>query len=452
MKYLYTFLIFIYQQSLFGQSFIGFLDNYSGINSVVYNPASILNTSYNFHFNLGSVGLNLGSNNKEFDLNFLLKFDNFYQNLSTLILHPNSNKKTFIYSNIDVLGPSFLWVIDNYNAIGITTRSRNFTNIYDFNSKPFIDLSKDVQQIDGHFHSNLWSEYGLSYAGLFRDDSYTKIKLGTSIKILQGHFASTFKFNDIETTVRHQNHVVTAYGLNGILLEPIIDVDGSYLLEKSDDNFNIGFGLDVGIEYEIKNRQLKQFEKDSKGNLYYKKSPYLLKIGISLLDLGYIKYNTTVTESTLKKSFSKDDYPYNFNEIIDLIENKDSKSERTFILPTTLSLNTDYNFNNKFYINTNIVLSLIDNYNIYHSKYVSNFVISPRYETQHFSAFLPIYMNAFGTYKAGFGLKSNYIFIGSSSIISSLIHKSQELDFYIGIQIPIFNKPVIKEYLGSFKL
>ena len=344
------FIIFsFFSWAIYSQSSIGFIDNYSGIQSVIYNPASIINTSYKFHFNIATVGLNFGSNNKEFDLRKFLTTNNVNQTLSDLILHPNSNKKTFIYSNIDILGPSFLWVIDNYNAIAITTRSRNFSNIYDFNPKLFIDFSKDIQHIDGHYHSNLWSEYGLSYAGLFRDDNYKKIKLGTSIKILQGHFASTFKFNDIHTSVYNQNHVVTAYGLKGYLLEPTIDVNGSYSLERSDDNFNLGFGLDVGLEYEIKNRQLKQFAKDSKGNLYYKKSPYLLKIGISLLDLGYIKYNTTVTESTLKKSFSKDDYPYNYNQIIDLIEYKDSKSERTFILPTTLSLNTDYNFNNKFY-------------------------------------------------------------------------------------------------------
>ena len=132
------------------QSFIGYgYDNYSGVNGVLLNPATLADSKYKVNINILAVSGFVGNNAYEIDRSKLLGFHfshltegNGYDKI------PNTDYK-YLYFNTDILGPSAMVSLTSKDAFGIITRMRTMGN--EFN------LGNPLFQLMGNANPNFYN-------------------------------------------------------------------------------------------------------------------------------------------------------------------------------------------------------------------------------------------------------------------------------------------------------
>ncbi|NIJ43851.1 hypothetical protein FHR24_000290 [Wenyingzhuangia heitensis] len=472
LKKIYPLVFFISLYS-YAQTSVNFTDNFSGIESVLYNPANIADSFYKVDINILSSSTTTGNTystvkpltilkDNKFGLNDLDVFkkissldatiDTIFKISKLKDLDSYVSKKEFsedsnFYGNSTILGPSFLWTVNNYNTVGFTTAIRFNGYAYNFNSelynqfteKTYLNnpkklLDNNFGNLTGYGQAFAWYEVGFTYAGVPIHTPTEFFKVGVSLKFLRGIKTYSFLLNDFTSN----------FSLNEDVPEDsVLDFNGSVSVSSSDTGANYGQGLDIGIVYEKRNKTLPINNIDKHGNIYYSKAPYSFKISASITDIGFISFNNIKTQ-TNNVDLNLANSNFAISDYLSIGSNKNQKE--TYLLPTTGHLNFDYNLNNHWYLNTNLDVYLFSKDRINAMKTVSNISFTPRYESQHISAFLPLSINNFGIYKAGFGIKTGLFYAGSSSVLTNLTNLSKEGDFFIGLKIPIYNSKVVSEY------
>lgn len=486
MKYrLVIFLCFAFEL-LFSQSSIGFIDNYSGIQAVSYNPANILDTQYKFDFNIITTSIHADNNNYSAypfkvlgDLKFGLKdiIPNYINYKETTL--PNStyglqNPSKYIYRNItsnrnnfyasgSLLGPSFLWSINHNNAIAVTTSLRFSSQALNINTKLISDVAIDKKKLDlstatlseaikfvddfdlEYDHSSegfYWAELGVSYAGVIKSSPRDFLKLGGTLKFLRGIRTAGVSVKDLDLNLNYNPTNPTQSSL---------DFSGNVVTSFSENGTNFGMGLDLGMVYERRDKNLPVNLIDSRGNVYYSKSSYTYKLGFSIIDFGYLNYDKVVSNRNIPNNFiinlASSNYTLDIENYFSI--SKAVKTKETYLLPTTARFNFDYNINTKWYLNANYEFYMLGSTSRNRIHYISNFVISPRYETEKLSIFMPFSLNEFGVFKSGIGIRTGYFFLGSSSLFTNLSSYSKSGDLFLGLKIPFLDKKVVKEYKYS---
>lgn len=243
------------------QSYIGyFTDNYSGVSSVVSNPANIVDSRFKIDINL--VGLSVLGGNDYYGVNILDAIKSDYDFDSSAIKTPTENNN--INLNTDILGPAFMFNINKKNAIAIFTRLRSFTNVNDINGTSIDNLDDDIDTNsdyiinEGDFSGavNTWTEFGISYARVFMNKKQHFLKSGVSLKYLQG--LGSIYTNGKDVTVDFD---ADGTDLGGGFTTGSLDSSGGITYGRFDDietnNYNYeqpknatGFGADLGFIYE----------------------------------------------------------------------------------------------------------------------------------------------------------------------------------------------------------
>ncbi len=191
-----TFLSFLTSKS---QSYFGYLnDNYSGVHSVINNPANIVDSRFNTDINLVSASYLLTNNYFSGNLNDIFKGNKFDKSSSKTPLSSNS-----FLINSDILGPSFMFNLKPKHAIAFFSRVRGIGHLTNLDGKLIDDFNNRVSNTnyiisDQNFSiaSNAWSEFGLSYATVLLDKGQHFLKGGLSIKYLAGFYSAYAKVND----------------------------------------------------------------------------------------------------------------------------------------------------------------------------------------------------------------------------------------------------------------
>ncbi len=454
-KIIFSFLIF-FSCLLNGQNAIGFIDNYAGIQNISFNPANIADSFYKIDINIFSSNLNIGNDATSFnpfkiieDIDFKV---NKFKNVDDYLKSSNFSKNSNYYVNATVLGPSILWNINRKSTFAISTVVRASGSVYNIDSNtydkassdfylnnPLELLNVDFNSIEGSGSIYSWAEVGFTYASIFKQNARETFKYGISLKFLRGLQTYSFSLDDIDSNTNI-----------GSLedLDITAEISGTVNINSSTKGTNYGQAIDFGFVYEKRNRTLAVNLKDREG-VYYSKAPYQYKLSASITDLGFLTFNNVINQTN---SFNLN-FPFDSFKIEDYLDinNFGESKKETFLLPTTAHLNVDYNLSLHWFVNTNIDLFLLSRKNTNQIQSVSNLTISPRFESQYFSAFMPMSINRFGIFKAGLGFRTSYFFIGSSSFITNLTNLSKEADVFLGFKIPIFNKKVVKEFKDRFK-
>ena len=102
------------------QSYLGYYyDNYAGVQSTLYNPASIVDSRFKTDINLASFSASAGNDYYGISLSDLIKGGNYDFELQSKKFPSNSNN--FIV-NADIMGPSFMFNIAPKHSLAIFTR------------------------------------------------------------------------------------------------------------------------------------------------------------------------------------------------------------------------------------------------------------------------------------------------------------------------------------------
>ncbi|GAA4277339.1 OmpA family protein [Aquimarina mytili] len=431
------------------QSYMGFLtDNYSGVHGVISNPANIVDSRFKTDINL--VGVSAFAGNDYYGVSFSDIFDDDYEFEDDAKRFPED--KNNLIGNVDVLGPAFMFNINEKNSIAVYTRARAFYNVNGVNGETLEsliddlddDISFNINQGDLYASANAWAEVGVSYARVLMNKEEHFLKGGITLKYLQGLGTAYARGTGLgvafDADITTGNGSVTtlgeaAYGYSENLEEDLEDVEIV--------NGSSGVGVDLGFVYEWRRDYKEYTSTDSKGKAFTPKdiNKYKLKFGLSLTDLGSISYDDGTEER------------YNFNNTLTQNDFEDidiDELERFYgtpilveaekaVLPTALHANVDWNINHKFYLNFNTDFSLTSKEKTNRSRIANVVSLTPRFESKWFSFYSPLSLVQHSGFQWGAGLRAGPLYVGSGSILSLLVSdQSKAADVYVGLKVPVY--------------
>ncbi|MDO1512042.1 DUF5723 family protein [Maribacter confluentis] len=435
------------------QSYVGFLtDNYSGVHGVIANPANIADSRFKTDINLIGASGFFANDYVGVGFSELTGSDFEFDTDANLYLTDNNN----FSGNIDIMGPSFMFNVGKTSSMAIYTRARTILTGNEFNGESIDDLddsideSQDFMVNEGDFYmsGNSWAEIGLTYAQVLMNNEQHFLKGGLSLKYLQG-FGNAYVTGKNVTIDYDADGATLPDSSTSGTLESTGDLyygrsgdydDDDYDYEVPDAN---GFGFDLGVVYEWRPDYGKYVVKgtDGKTSVMKNKNKYKLKLGLSLTDIGAVKYKGGLIDNyNINNTITQEDYD-------NIEDSEDLQNLYTFVqsnadinakLPTALHLNVDWNIKNHFYLNLNTDLTLRSSGE--NTMRTVNLVsLTPRFESKWFSFYVPISGYQYSGLQIGAGLRAGPLYLGSGSIISTFTRSEiKGADVYAGLKIPVY--------------
>ena len=483
-------LLFFLGLQVNAQNYLGVMtSNYGGVMSTDLQPASFVDGRFLFDLNLGSVNVNTYQNFVSFNTSGMpggwlksFKNDEAYNSWalpdSTFMdrhivkrYADNSNDKMGANINLQMDLFNFAFHINSKIAIGLKAKARSITNIGNIDPSFAILIEQGLdypslwnQKIEEEFlnvNHLTWAEVGFNYGQVVLDKQEHFLKLGGTIKYLKGYSAAYFQTSNLQFNLKNND---TTQLLTGNFNYGYSDNLPGLIENGLDNKFNsnFGVGLDLGFVYEWRPKY-KDFKYDMDGetNLWMKnKNKYKAKVGISLIDLGSMRFkkgglsrNFSVNNSSPfdLQSFSTASSLSDFDQIIDslIIEssgagNTNWTSEQslnsTFVMrtPTALSLQLDYQLGKYFYVNVSGVMNVILKKKDTKVIVPNQLSITPSFDWSWFGLFLPISMNEYSGFKTGLASRLGPLSIGVTDFRALFsFGKVRGAEFYLGLRLPI---------------
>ncbi len=435
------------------QSYLSFYhDNYAGVQSVLFNPATIADSRFKTDINLFSVSSSVGNDLYGVPLSDVFKGDYDFDKQSRFT--PATNNNAIV--NFDFMGPSFMFNIAPKHTLAVFTRARSIANVTQVNGS-LVDQVKDGLDKSSNFNfnggspntvSNSWGELGISYATVLFQKRQHFLKGGFTVKYLQGVTNGYLQGNNLDVTLV-ANPINPKF--NRLYSKGELTIGGSQDFNADTNvNFDInsrGVGFDMGLVYEWRPDYSSYDLNNAKAvdNNFRDLNKYKLRFGLSVIDIGSINYKNAIRDTyNLTGSFVQDDID-NADDIYEFLNKHYAKTTTAkglmTNLPTALHADLDWSIHNKFYLNLNGDISLVGHNKLNGNSIADRVSLTPRYESRWFSFYVPITWMEYSGTQVGSGIRVGTFFLGSSSVLTNLIAKeSKAVDFYIGFKIPVYEK------------
>ena len=445
-------------QPALAQDFPGFrAGNYTGVNGVFFNPASIADSRYRFDFNLVSVSTMVANNKASFNLKTLTQsFDG--DKLENEFIGSNAGLSTGLVS-VDVHGPSLMFNAGKRASVALTTRVRTMANIVDMDGPLAGQLLDDMDNNTTYPYSinsnanmrlavNAWTEFGASYAQILKDDGAHFLKGGFTAKYLAGAANGYLNIDNLNATLNEtttgDNYLQNTSGRIDIGFGGVSTSDLG--LDHFSKMESTGFGGDLGLVYEYRPNH-EAYKSEDETDWLRDRNKYQFKIGVALLDVGSIKYKRDMNRSggyNLDITGTERLY-LNELENLEIDEYKNyfathpqyftpvagsNESSYKVSLPTTLQLDLDYHLHRGFYAQLAAQLPLKKDA-VYNAINYSSVTFTPRYEGRAIGLYLPVNFNSLTQLNAGLSLRP--LFVGSGSLLTSLLGDSKQADVHVGL-------------------
>ena len=453
------FLAFLCVSPVRAQQLLGLSSsNFAGTNSIYTNPSSIADARHAFYLNLFTADVSITNDYFSYDGPYSpLKFFTEDIDFELDYLKENKNgKNKLLYGSTDVRGPSFMMRLSPKHSFGVSTRFRAGVQVNNLSE----DLARLVKIEDGgaaedlinqisenntfNFNANAYAELGFTYARVLVDQGKHFIKAGFTLKRLAGGYSAYFnnagtKFRLVEETgagADADDYVLEIDQINaqyGYLTEDALeDISVSDVANMFTDG-NIpgkGWGGDIGFTYEYRPKIEKyRFMMDGEEVVDEQKNKYKFRIGVSLLDVGSIKYKNAnqvsgynVVRENVRLRLSDFDGASDTDEFAEVLRESfnvtdaDKISSFTSSLPTALNINVDYHLAGPLYINTTLVQGLKKKDAI-GMRQNSLLAVTPRAEMKALELAFPIALqNNYSIFTVGAMVKLGPLFIGSDNI------------------------------------
>ncbi|MDR2382729.1 MAG: DUF5723 family protein [Prevotellaceae bacterium] len=191
----------------------------------------------------------------------------------------------------------------------------------------------------------------------------------------------------------------------------------------------LGFGADIGIEYEYRPSELA-------GN---EVAEYRLKAGLSLLDFGGFSSKGAKYQD-LKAGHG---VPNGVENLFARYGTGTNKGEYTMGLPTVLAASIDYQFSLPIPLFLNFTPYIALGQSSAHKAYkFSSFNLIPHAEWKNFGVSIPLQYDQYGKFTAGIGLRAfRYVWIGSNTLIKNVVSKNNySADLHVMVKVPLYAK------------
>jgi hypothetical protein len=424
-------LFWIIASDIFAQEKIGVVtDNYMPVKQIGLNPAFMVDQRQFLSVNV-SGGHIFGRSNVLNYPNSILQPP--FELEQAIFEEPRRFAKGYVVG--EVSGPSAT-LSYRKNSFGLHTSVRFYANI---NRIPAIlvelinaqntDLVEDetYEVTKGRFKSMMWGEVGLSYGRILLQRDYDLISAGITVNRLFGIQQSSFNIKDGVVDVEDSKGVIS-------------NLNGKYSYADSKFGSGKGWGMDVGITFksmtDVVNKYLPHSQKGG-----CRQIDYNYRVGLSLLDLGYIRFKEGARYAKLVQTdtITAD----NLYEGDETVLGKDGNAY-TAMLPSAISLQLDFRIIDYIYVAgiVNQRLSFRNSFGVERSNLVS---IAPRFETEWISASIPLSLSDYTAPQAGFYLRLGFLSFGTDHILP-FVRKGdvRAADFYFNINLFLRNSPECK--------
>lgn len=450
----------------FGQEMLGtVLGNYSGVNGIQLNPSSIHNSKTYLDVQLLAADVFVKNNYLYISRNEY-RFSNFFKAGYQVPYHDEEygtgerpfyhytntlDKNAFLNLRINGPGAMLIW---GRHGFAITTALRTVVSMhnvpYDVTNFSYLGLNylpqqdinyKNIKPFSGAALE--WGEIGLSYSYMIMERGFDELSAGISVRKLfgsAGFYASSRNldyFVPDDSTMSIKNIDVKAglclpvdYNSNQFSLKPLIKGGG--------------FGFDFGITYKRLKSNTQQQYLNSLCEQKYR--DYIYRVGISLIDIGAIRFRTNAINYHIDNRSSYwdnlDDMEFqDVNHLLDTISWKfygdytSAYSGTKFLiwLPSALSLQFDYHYMNNWYINA----CLVYGFNLSRGSLIrpTLLVITPRYETSWLETNIPVTLYDWRRLLLGLSIRIYGFTIGTENL-GGYFHFNDftGLDFYCSIK------------------
>jgi outer membrane protein OmpA-like peptidoglycan-associated protein len=471
------FCLFGIYSSVFSQDYLGFANsNYSGISGVHLNPANVVDSRYKIDINLVGFGFNVFNNYVGLKPGALFHENGDFPRFSDSTFQDNyltvndgaPNKAVFLNSHFSL--PSVLVTIDRKSAIGFNWRVRNYVNVDGvepelakliYNELDYADLW--LTQFNNEklsIQNNIWGEYGLTYGRVIKDEGEHYLKVAGTAKLLQGLGAMylfvdklDYEFVNDDTISIFSTDVQYGHSTNYEF------VDGN-LKYKFFSKFSMGF--DFGAVYEWRpdkednHHETYKYDMDGETNQWYRyKTPYKLRVGLSIMDLGSVRYNKGENSGNFHADIDSlpiDYFQFNGEPVFrfdtalnGLFTRTADEGDFKMNLPTAISLQADYHIWGDFYANFTGYFAFQFNKNPNKSHDISTFSLTPRWDHKWFGFSVPFSYNTTGNFQFGSMIRLGPIVIGTNNLASVMAYmrngKSKQdiygADIYALVKVPI---------------
>lgn len=223
-----------------------------------------------------------------------------------------------------------------------------------------------------------------------------------------------------------------------------------------------GWGIDLGFTYQKMEKSSHAYYPNSKrggcNRNYYK-----YKIGVSINDIGYAKFNpnsinyralnlglTDFNYKNIESSLSESNYPA-------IIDNQNSNAQgvvrkpKKVSLPTHLSVQYDVKLHKTFfYLNATWVQSIPHRKNTFSIRRANSIAVTPRIETKYFDFALPLSLYEYSRPQLGASFRFYFLTIGTDKLLNYFIKSNiYGADIYFYLKVPLFKNPKCKNRSGS---
>lgn len=452
------------------QRYLGYANsNYAGVHGMLLQPASIVDMRYKVDINLISLHTTFTNNYISLRAKDLRKnFDENADFQQTYLREHQKDVNKFIYMNVDVMGPAVAFNINRKNSIGLHTRFRTVFN-FDNVTPELAKLAWEGLEYEDLWRTRLnnesfsaqfmaWNEYGITYGREIIQIKNHYLKGALTLKVIQGLGAAYLYADDLSYNFTNDD-TLSLFNSN-------IDYGHSTNFEFNTESFQYKFisnptvGFDMGFVYEWrKDANEYTYDMDGiEGLTRRDKNKYKLKVGMSILDIGRVKF----TKGDVSGNFVANIENYDISDFsVGSVEEFNDTLEKLFgftetagqdfsmNLPTALSFQVDYNIWRGFYANFTSYVSFLRRNDPSKIRQQSNFSITPRYEHKWFDVALPFMVNTDRQYQMGLSMRLAVFVFGTDNIIAPFRNDVYGTDFYFGMKIPIpYGKPKDKDKDG----
>lgn len=436
------------------------LGNYSGVSSILVNPAMIANTKYYLDINLVSADVFLRNN-----FAYIPASDASIYSLignSDLPTYGPDNDMNFTYYDnknlksatlsAKVLGPSAMIQLGDH-AFGLSTSARVFSSgnripyemplfgYYGMDESTLQNINYIDYDIDAS--ASAWMDAGLSYAYVAYERFDQKITVGATVKYVWSYAGIYMESSNANYIVLNDS-TINIKNLNGSA-GYALPIDYSDSDQTVDEPLfkGRGFGVDLGVVY-VKKKNVDSERWDRLCSQEF--DDYVYRIGVSILDLGSMSYknNAELHDYNDVSAYWQNYDTTSFTNIDQLTSdlsylfygdpNASYAGNKIKIgLPTAISLQADYNIYKKFYAAGFWIHPI--RFNSHTLRRPSQIALVPRYESKYLEVNLPISVYEYKYPRVGLSVRFWFFTIGTERLGTWLgISNLDGLDIYASIK------------------
>lgn len=463
-KLLCAFFILGFSITAPAQRYLGIAtSDYSAINSLFLNPASIAGSHEKVSISLLSLNIGVDNNLGTFTKISNIGKVNSNDSNSSNSIFTNSNRKYFsmLVPAMEIRGPGVLVAINKKMTVALTTRIRAINQLNNFDQSLY-DQVTNPDTPSGNYQlsaqkfnwtAHLWSEIGLSYGMIVMDDDNGQLKVGATVRHLSGVGYIGLKAKNMDLTYSqgrdsfYASHTDLEFASNIVSANSAVfsGINSSSLFSNLFGSAQGGgFGADFGVIYTrtLTYGAMTLNDEKEKG--------HKLSASASVTDIGAINYNKSnytinVTGSGYLNGQKISDYKGNYDSIKAYALRQgftgDTGRRATKVyMPAALILAVDYQVYRRIYVNATYMANLANRQAFGNSIY-NQFTVTPRYDSRRFTVGLPITFNALSKkMKAGLGLRYGGFFVGSDDMLALVSNNQYGFGFYLGGYIAIGGK------------